>query len=272
MIPRNKPYDGNRIRSPLLGTELVARHQTRYSLLVTRCSSPNSLLVASAKRPTGGFTLLEILVAMAILGMVVTTVLASFNMVFSTTERLDSSATVFEMGKNGLSRIVADLENMYILTTAFYKPPKTTEPPDLYRFQGATDTSSGTSFAKLRMTSRQHVPLEPAARDTGIAEIIYYVQVRRDGVAVLRRADHLYPYPRFEENGTDPVLCENVKSLAFTYVGEDGTEEAAWDSESPRFGYATPVMVLVRLEIGTGDDTALFHTAVRLPLARRKQG
>jgi general secretion pathway protein J len=220
----------------------------------------------------GGFTLLEILVAMAILGVVVTTVLASFNMVFSTTERLDSGAAIFEMGKNTLSRIVADMENVHILKRPFYKLPRTGDPPDLYRIQGSVEASSGARFAKLRLSSRQHVPLEPAARDAGIAEIVYYVQVRRDGVAVLRRADHLYPYPRFEENGTDPVLCENVKSLAFTYVAEDGAEEEAWDSDAARFGYATPALVRVRLEVAAGDDAALFQTAVSLPLVRRKQG
>lgn len=216
--------------------------------------------------------MLEILVAMAILGVVVTTVLASFNMVFSTTERLDSGAAVFEMGKGTLERIVADLENIYILDRQSYRQPKTSDPPDLYRFQGTVDTSAGTGFAKLRMSGRRHIPPEPSARGTGIAEIVYYVQTGRDGVAVLRRADHLYPYPRFEEKGTDPVLCENVKSLAFTYVAQDGREEERWDSESANFGYATPAMVIVRLEAGTGDDTAVFQTAVRLPLVRGKQG
>lgn len=231
-----------------------------------------SLLVAFNKRPTGGFTLLEILVAMAILGVVVTTVLASFNMVFSSTERLDSGATVFEMGKGAMERIVADLENVYILDRPFFKPPKTDDPPDLYRIQGSVDTSSGTNFAKLRLSSRLHLPLEPGAREIGIAEIVYYVQMRRDGVAVLKRADHLFPYPRFEESGTDPVLCENVKSLAFVFVAQDGTEQDTWDSDSARFGFATPTMILVRLEIGTGEDATLFRTAVRLPLVRPKQG
>jgi general secretion pathway protein J len=247
---------------------LVARCPLPVTKLVTRCS----LSATSVKRPAGGFTLLEILVAMAILGVVVTPVLASFNMVFSSTERLDNSATVFETGKSALDRIVADLENIYILKRPFYKPPGTADPPDPYRFQGSEDPLSGTGFARLRLNSRHHIPLEPGARGIGIAEIVYYVQVRRDGVAVLRRADHLFPYPRFEENVIDPVVCENVKSLAFTYIAEDGTEQETWDSDSAKFGYATPVMVLVRLEVGTGDDTGLFQTAVRLPLTRSKQG
>ncbi len=236
---------------------LVPKLVTRYSLLVTN------------KPP--GFTLLEILVAMAILGMVVATVLGSFNMVFSTTERLDAGATIFEMGKGAVGQITADLENIFILARPFYKPPGTSDPPDPYRFLGTVETGSGTRFASLRLSSRSHVPLEPSVRESGIAQIVYYVQNRSDGSAVLRRADHLFPYPRFEENSRDPALCENVRSLAIVYVAEDGTETDNWDSDSARYGHATPAMVVVRLEIGMGEETALFQTAVRLPLGRRKQ-
>jgi prepilin-type N-terminal cleavage/methylation domain-containing protein len=57
---------------------------------------------AIRKRATAGFTLMEILVAIAILAIVVTTVLASFNSVFSTTEVLDENANLYEMAKNCL--------------------------------------------------------------------------------------------------------------------------------------------------------------------------
>ena len=55
----------------------------------------------------------------------------------------------------------------------------------------------------------------------GIAEIVYYVQTKESGSQVLKRSDNLYPYPEFEEKGTDPTLCEHVKSLAFTFLDEE---------------------------------------------------
>jgi len=109
-------------------------------------------------------------------------------------------------------------------------------------------------------------------RSNGIAEIVYYFQPAPGGGLRLKRADNLYPYPRFEESSIDPVLCENVKSLAFEYVDAEGKVFDEWDSESPRFGNATPVMVAVRLEIGDGDDSFGFQTTVALPLVRRKSG
>ncbi len=239
-----------------------------WSALVARCS----LLVANIHRPQAdGFTLLEILVAIFILGIVVTTVMASFSMVFSTIAPMEDAGAAFEMGKNCLNRITTDLENITIAERPFYKPPAIDGPPDPYRVQGTNESVGGTQFAKLQLASRAHVPLGGSPRE-GIAEIIYYVQARPDGSFQLKRADHLYPYPRFEERSSDPVLCENVKSLAFLYYAEDGADSETWDSESEIFANATPSMVAVRLEIAAGEDVFLFQTAVRLPLVRRKQG
>lgn len=229
------------------------------------------LLSAKPSAPSPGFTLLEILVAVFILATVVTTVLASFNMVFSTSGALEASATVFETGKTSLARIVYDIENVFVLDRPIYKPPVVDGPPDPYRFQGSIDSFGGTSLAKLRFTSRAHVPLSPSRQD-GIAEIVYYLQADAAGRLRLKRADHLYPYPRFEERSSDPVLCENVKSLAFEYVSADGTATEEWDSESPKFGYATPVSVAVRLEVAEANEAYVFQTTVSLPMLRRKQG
>jgi len=237
-------------------------------LLVTRCS----LLVTLSRRPAAdGFTLMEILVAVFILGVVVTTVLGSFNMVFSNAESLEGAASVFDMGKTCLSRITGDLENIFILERPLYKTPGRDDPPDLYRIQGSVENLGGTKLAKLRFTTRAHVPIGKS-RPEGIAEIVYYVQAGRDGSLRLKRADNLYPYPRFEERGADPVLCENVKTLAFEYVDAEGKTFDTWDSESPNFDNATPVSVAVRLEVGDRNDTYGFQTTVALPSVRRKSG
>ena len=67
-----------------------------------------------------GFTLMEILLAFLILGMVVTTVLASFNAVFSTTDTLNTGSRYYEMAKNCLHRMTLDLEAVYARQTPIY--------------------------------------------------------------------------------------------------------------------------------------------------------
>jgi prepilin-type N-terminal cleavage/methylation domain-containing protein len=216
-----------------------------------------------------GFTLIEVLLATLILGIVVTTVLASFNAVLSTTEAMQASTDVYEMAKNCLNRMSLDLESVYIAQRPFYRTPEMDSEPDPYRLVGATRDAGGTPFATLRFTSRAHVSFE-ARPQKGIAEIIYYVTVAGDGRRVLKRSDHLYPYPEFEERPDDPVLCKDVKSLAFKYINAEDTVSESWNSESDEVGYATPQAVTVQLEIGDEKTSTIFETAVKLPIFREK--
>jgi general secretion pathway protein J len=224
---------------------------------------------ARGQKPDSGFTLMEVLVAIAILAVVVTTILASFNSVFSTTEVLDESADIYEMAKNCMKRLTSDLESIHITQRPLYKPPEFDQPPDPYRIVTTTSDTDGTGIAQLRFASRAHINLEKSPRK-GIAEIIYYVQAGNDGDLVLKRADNLYPYPAFEERGSDPVLCKYVKSLAFKFYNQDGIESDIWDSDSDEFGYATPKAVGIKLELANKAASHTFETMVSLPAWRKK--
>jgi general secretion pathway protein J len=79
-----------------------------------------------------GFTLMEILLAFLILGIVVTTILASFNAVFSTTDTLKNSSRYYDMAKNCLNRMALDLGALYITQPPLYKPPNFDDPPNPY--------------------------------------------------------------------------------------------------------------------------------------------
>ena len=216
-----------------------------------------------------GFTLVEILLAFLILGIVMTTIMASFNAVFSTTDTLNNSSQYFDTAKNCLNRMTLDLEALYVRQPPLYKKPEFDDPPGPYRIVGSPTDFGGTSFAAMRFTSSAHIPFEKS-KGGGIAEIVYYVQTKNDGQMVLKRADHLYPYPEFEGNGGDPVLCNNLKSLAFKYFDADGDEFETWDSDSDEYGYATPAAVNIQLEIGNETTSYDFETTVRLAVHRQK--
>ena len=225
--------------------------------------------VSGIRHPAAAFTLIEILLAFLILGIVVTTILASFNTVFSTTDTLENSGKYYDMAKTCLNRMTLDLNALYVAQPPFYKKPELDDPPDSYRIVGANAEASGTGFASLRFTSRAHIPLDGSSR-SGIAEIIYYVQAKASGQLVLKRADHLYPYPPFEEKGSDPVLCLYVKSLAFKYYDAGGEESEEWDSDAADYDHATPAAIGVQLEIGNDSESYTFETTVHLAVQRKK--
>jgi general secretion pathway protein J len=217
-----------------------------------------------------GFTLLEIMVAIIIFAIIITTIFASYNTLLSGTETADQGTAPYEMAKNCLDRITIDLESIHVTLSPSYSKPVLGEPPDLYRIVGENFENQGVSFPRLRFTSLAHISFG-GKTEKGIAEIVYYVQASGDGNYVLKRADNLYPYKTFEERAGDPVLCTDVKSLAFKYYDQDGTAYDSWDSDDEDFGYSTPKAIDIALELAEGSNSLWFKTMVNIPVYREKK-
>jgi len=219
--------------------------------------------------PISGFTLMEILLAFLILAIVMSTILGSFNAVFSTTDTLENSGKYYDMAKNSLNRMTLDLDALYVTQPPFYKKPEFDADPDPSRIVGSTGDIGGTGFALLRFTSSAHVPMDKSNRG-GIVELVYYIQEKTDGQLVLKRSDRLYPYPPFEESVNDPILCRYVKSLAFKFYDTEGEEFEEWNSDEKDYDHATPAAIGIQLEIGNDSESYAFETTVRLAVHRNK--
>jgi len=227
---------------------------------------------------SSGFTLFEILIAMFIFSIIVTTIFGSFTAIFSNADALQEGIDTYEMANTCLNRMITDIRESYISAADYKKPGAgADEEPDNYRVVGDVSYAGSKSFSRLRFTSRAHVSLEKSTQG-GIAEIVYYVHQTKIGdedIYLLKRADSLYPYERFkgntfEEKGADPVLCEGVKSLEFKFYDDEGTEYDTWNSESEESKYATPRAVKIKLEIGDESSSFFFETMVNLLVFREK--
>ncbi len=223
----------------------------------------------SNQQPVAGFTLLEILIAIFIFAIIITTVFASYRIVFSNTDTINKDITSYEMARNCLNRMIMDLQSVHVSLPPGYMPPDFDDPPDLFRIVGEATTIKGSDFPWLRFTSLAHLPLGKS-RPSGIVEIVYYVQGTDDAGFVLKRADNSYPFQDFEEKASDPVLCEDVKALTIKYLDQEGEEYDVWDSDDETYEYATPKAVKIKLELDTGSDSVLFETMVTLPVIREK--
>ncbi len=208
-----------------------------------------------------GFTLLEILVAIIIFGVIMTALFSSFNTIFKTTDAVDRDISSYDTAKNCMNRIVTDLQSTYVSTPPAYVIPEFNSNPDPFRIKGDIRFDGDKGFSKLRFASYEHIPFENSS-DKGIAEIIYYTYESDDGDYVLKRSDRLQLSKPFEPKGSDLVLCENVKSLVFRYFDEEGEEYDTWDSDSDEYGYSTPKAIGIELEIG--DDAGSFHSETRV--------
>ena len=217
-----------------------------------------------------GFTLLEILVTLAIFAIVATTIFGSFSMVFTSAESIHKGIDDYEMAKNCLDRMRIDLRSVHVQLPPAYTQPDIDDPPDPYRIVGDKTYPGTESFPRLRFASLAHVSFEEKVKG-GIARIVYYIQETAEGGYVLRRSDSLYPYKPVEEDATDPILCERIKSFKLTYYDDGDESFEIWNSDDREFGYATPRSIGIALEIGEEPNPLLFKTTIALPVWREKK-
>lgn len=227
-----------------------------------------------------GFTLLEILIATFIFAILATTIFGAFQAVFSTTELVEKGADLHEMGANCLDRMALDLQAIYLSLPPEYSKPGFDDPPDPYRITGENEYAGTGSFGRLRFASQAHLPMGENPQ-TGVAEIVYYVDEMQGPAGTtayaIRRADHLAPYPeQFEPDPADPILCQQVRGLAFLYYDAENETRESWDSDSEKSDYATPRGIKIVLELAAdkreaGEEEApslFFETLVKLPVYR----
>lgn len=222
---------------------------------------------SGGRHPANGFTLLEILIAISIFAVVVTTVFGSFNFVFGNVEAIENGMTEYETARDGLHRMMADLRSLYVSQPPAYDIPENTVQQDPFRVVGEIDAVGNSEFSRLRFASLSHLPLGREWRQ-GIAEIIYYVEAQPDDSVTLKRSDRLDFNEPLPEERNDPILCENVRALKFTYLDAEGDERERWNSDSEEYEYATPRAIRIQLAVGSGLQPNEFEVLIALPLYR----
>ena len=216
-----------------------------------------------------GFTLMEILIAMFIFAVVLSTIYTSYTGTFRIVNETESQADIYGMARVALERMQEDLESAYILKGA--KTPKSDE-DSAQAFVGENKEIKGRSADPLRFTSRAHLVFSEQEQASGTAEIAYYVQEDDEGEGfVLYRSDMRAFQEIPEERTGGLVLCDSLVSVDFTYYDDEGEVHDNWPSKSDEFEDKIPNMVSVVLEFKNSADPERpysFMTSVALPLSR----
>lgn len=217
-----------------------------------------------------GMTLIEILVAIFIFAIAMTTIFGSFNSVMGQVGIIEEKTAAYEMGKTCLNQIISDMSAIHVSLYPNYSPPDISDDPDRHLVAGESASLDGGEFSGIRFSADAHLPMEGNA-GTGVAQIAYYVRQTKDGGQALCRSDMLYPYGPVEENEKDPMLCKNLIGFRLLYYDEEGAEYERWDSDSDEFGYATPRAIQITLTLGVEKEELVLETMVSLPVFREKK-
>ena len=106
-----------------------------------------------------GFTLIEMMIAILIFGIVITTIMGSFDFVFSSVDVIEENVFAHEMAKSCLNRMTADLRAIHVTPLLQYTPPGYTGDPDPYRVEGEVAETQEGRFSNLRFASHTHLPI-----------------------------------------------------------------------------------------------------------------
>jgi general secretion pathway protein J len=217
--------------------------------------------------PAGGFTLVEILLAIFIFSILMTTVFGSFAVLSDGAEILETNTGLHQAARAGLDRIIQDLRQVHFTLPPEYRKPEHDEDPHEYRLVGGQSDYGNADFDQLRFASLAHISFAGNPR-LGIARIIYYPMELTPDNWVLRRADHIYPYPEFEPSDQDPILCENLLEFKLTYYDHEGGDFEYWDTESDDHDYGSPRSIAITLKTGDEEEAVALSARVDLPVHR----
>jgi prepilin-type N-terminal cleavage/methylation domain-containing protein len=244
-------------------------------------------------RPRAGFTLIEVMLAVTILGIVSTALYGTFSRTLRSRALAEDRAEIVRTGRSALARLTDEL------AAAFYprRPGEGTREGAIFRsLPGGTVEAPLQSLAFSALAAR---PSGLRGHDAAHQVITYLFAEERDGmqrgramdmdddvVDLFAGFDPVRPLPRHlaahrllrreavvlarrelaAETAT--LFLDNVASLAFTF--HDGTEwRDTWDSEEHP---SQPLPRAVGVDLALYDAQGRVHhfaTAVDLPLARR---
>lgn len=200
------------------------------------------------RRVQGGFTLIEVLVVIAIMAIVLSSIYGIFASVSGTKDRLDSDSEIYHRARVVFDRLGREIHSAYYRTSS-----------DETIFQGG----EGTEGFSLEFSTSAVSPL--SIEGTAFAVVKYELEEdseSEDGGLVLLRTES----PMLSENrsGSEPTalrMAPGILSMTVRYYGS-GEWQDSWDAATS----GLPERVEIELHVSDGLDTDVpFLTTFTLP-------
>ncbi len=210
-----------------------------------------------------GFTLLEILIAIAIFGMVIGLAYSSYNATFHIINSAEEQTDTFAKARISMERIMADIESFYMGKEMFFKGKR--------KSIGAYNGDS------LEFTSTAHIQLYPEDISTGPVVIRYQVteDPESDSLLLYRLESPLLKHDTNDKDNPGLLLSDSLKEVIFSYRDEDGEEKESWGDEDDTGDDTTlPSLIHISLRFNDNEEEGagtLFQTAIRLPATENAQ-
>ncbi|HDP25856.1 MAG TPA: prepilin-type N-terminal cleavage/methylation domain-containing protein [Deltaproteobacteria bacterium] len=212
-------------------------------------------------RGADGFTLLELLLALAIAAMVITTVNMTFFLSHRNIRAISEQREAYQMVRITMDRIIKDITCAYVPSS---EQELSTVEVSLYRFIGVHGTGFEMDRDSLVLTTTTNIGFSSIF--AGLTEVAYYLKEmdEKPGLYMLMRREDPLPHYGISTSGPELELAEDLVKMNIEYIDEYSQSRDEWDLETER---SLPRQVRVSLTFSKGEESLTFTAVASPPLA-----
>lgn len=214
----------------------------------------------SARR---GFTLMEVVIAIAITSFIGVVIGVSFNTTIQNKEIIESQAEHYRMLRTAMSRMAREIGAAYV-----------SDRYDSKRYRDAYDRPSNFVGKRdqLLFTTLSHQRLYADAKESDQMVVEYQVKTSSDSKAKGRtdliRREKVLLEERMERGGTEDALFEGAKKIEFQYWNSERKQwEDEWDTRRTERKSILPTRVKITLfAVDESGKEVKYTTQTRIML------
>jgi general secretion pathway protein J len=205
-----------------------------------------------------GFTLIEIMLAVFILGLVLSTIYAAYSGTMTLVQDMEYENSVYRNARIAMDRIIRDLSSLQPSGGAF-------------KLQAEKQMATNHEFFSLFFSAAAHLAFSEKEIDGANAQIGYFVEEDTNGGYSLRRSDLLnYQATKEKSKNSSYLLCPNIDSLILKFYDVNGKEFDSWDSVSGSSDQKNKAPAAIRVELNVAniknkEASYKFMTKIFLP-------
>ena len=223
-------------------------------------------VVLSVHNRNGGFTLLEIVIAIAILAIVFSSLYAAYSNTLETTEQVEIERDIEQAARLGLMRMADDLASVYV------QEVENESEDSPYRFVGGSSDSLGQGETVVEFATSGQLDFDMIFPSLRINRVSYVLERQTENERYYRLVRREIPFVGLGGEGYEAEIevADGVEQLTLTYVGEEGEVASQWDSQAPETEGLVPRLIHIRLQMAE-DKSRFFTTTVALPAISNNQ-